>query len=478
MSDTGELLISEAQQKQFSEARLARDSRFDGKFFVAVKSTGIFCRPICPARLPQEKNVAYYRLSLEAMRDGYRPCLRCRPDSAPGSFAWLGVTTTVQRALTLLAAIPPQPVTIIAQRLGISVRYLHKLMTTHLGISPKQIQVYHQLLFAKSLLQQSRIDVTSVAVAAGFESPRRLQDMMKKYWQLSPSMLRKSHSPLAVQPSAPVVTLQLSYLPPYDWSFVRDFLLRRQISGVEEISSSAYARVFTYGVASGKVVATHCPDQQRFNVSLEISDLSQVRNVMANVARVLDVQANPDIIQQALARAGIPAAQQLTGIRLPGVWSEFEAGCRAIVGQQVSVKAAINAVNLLVSKLGEITPFGTAFPTAAAVEAHALEFLKMPQARRQALRLFAATVAEWDTQTPLTENAILAIKGVGPWTRDYIMMRGHSLPDVYLGTDLIAKRMAGAMALEPEAAAPWRSYLTLQLWELADRLQKEKISNV
>ncbi len=214
---------------RYRQARLSRDQRFDGQFFVAVKSTGIFCRPICPARLPKEENVDYYHYAAQAMHAGFRPCLRCRPDSAPQSPAWNGVATTVNRAAQLLAALPPQPIADIADRLGITSRYLHKLMQQHMGSSPSQWQKYHQLLFAKQLLQQSALPVEHVAQAAGFGSARRLQSAIKNIWSLTPTQLRR------ISPSRPGlqgISVVLNYRKPYDWCLVRDFLAARAIPDV------------------------------------------------------------------------------------------------------------------------------------------------------------------------------------------------------------------------------------------------------
>ncbi|MEG3765594.1 DNA-3-methyladenine glycosylase 2 family protein [Alteromonas sp. 14N.309.X.WAT.G.H12] len=470
---TGDILDNDLIA-QYQQARLSRDRRFDGTFFVAVKSTGIFCRPVCPARLPAEKNVRYYHLAAQAMHAGFRPCLRCRPDSAPHSSAWKGVNTTVQRATALLSELPVQPISAVAERLGISPRYLHKLITEKFGISPRLWQQYHQLMFAKQLLQGTILPVEQVAISAGFGSARRLQVAMKKYWGLTPSQVRgKKQAEGALTPS---FTVFLAYRPPYHWPFVRDFLAARALPGTEQVSDDSYQRVFCHGHWQGKVTAKHMPSAGGFSVTVYINGLTGAKWIMDNLSRVLDLHADPTLINQALIAAGIPAKDVCSGLRLPGVWSAFEAGCRAVLGQQVSVKAAIALVTKLTDALGKHTEHGIAFPEPGAVANSALVFLKMPESRKHALRNLAHYfVQRQDATTPLShqEADILALKGIGPWTLDYLLMRGESHPDRYLGGDLIIKKMAQQHGVNPHAAAPWRSYLTLQMWHMANQ-QKDK----
>jgi len=463
--------------ERFRQARLSRDKRFDGQFFVAVKSTGIFCRPICPAKLPKEENVDYYHLAAQAMHAGFRPCLRCRPDSAPQSPAWNGVATTVTRATQLLADIPPKSVADIASRLGISTRYLHKLLEQHTGCSPSQWQKYHQLLFAKQLLQQSSLPVEQVADAAGFGSARRLQSAMRNTWSLTPSQLRKTAA--TRNNSTSEVSILIHYRKPYNWAFVRDFLAVRAIPDVETLSDNAYSRVYHDEFGAGHLIAEHLPERAGFRVTVTTDYLQGVRSVLNNLARVLDLNIDPTLIAHALADAGVQEDEQLPGLRLPGVWSAFEAGCRAVLGQQVSVKAAIKHVTMLAQELGVQTDVGRAFPTPKAVADSELTFLKMPQSRKLALRALAQYFvdgAETDALqfgTADAEAGLLALKGIGPWTVDYLMLRGYSQPDRFLGGDLVVRNMMATRSLTPEQAAPWRSYLTLQLWQLASKPKVE-----
>ena len=461
-------------KSMLAKARLSRDPRFDGRFFVAVKTTGIFCRPICPARLPKEENVTYFQHATQAMAQGYRPCFRCRPDSAPRSAAWKGVGATINRALSLLSVIPIERVADIAARLGISERYLNKLVVNAVGIPPKQFQNMQRALFAKQLIQQTHLSMTDVAITAGYQSLRQLQRAIEQYCATSPTQLRKKEP---VQQKT--ISLFLSYRPPYNWPYVRDFLATRAIEGMERVTQESYERYFSCKENLGFFKAVHYDVRHGFKLFIDLSDLSSLHTTIENIKQVLDLHADPLLIEQSLVQSGLSPEKLTPGLRLPSAWSVFESGCRAIVGQQVSVKAAIGQVTLLVHQLGKkvstVTPYKSdkrdtsecySFPTPDDVAENSLEFLRMPQARKEAVRDFARLFANGNT--PKHED-ILAIKGVGPWTLDYLKMRGERNPDIYLGGDLIVRKMAQHFPVQPEKAAPWRSYLTLQLWQLSSQ---------
>ncbi|MFS1701826.1 DNA-3-methyladenine glycosylase 2 family protein [Alteromonas sp. AMM-1] len=455
-------MISEIQQQQYASARLSRDRRFDGQFYVAVLSTGIFCRPVCPARLPAEHNVRYFHFAQQALEQGFRPCLRCRPDSAPGSCAWQGVETTAKRALQLLSSDLAAPVTQIAERLGVSERYLNQLTHKAVGMPPKRYQLHSRLLQAKRLLQQTSLPVTDVAIACGFQSARRLQDTLQRWCKLSPSQLR------GAQHSQPTNKLSL-FLPvhmPYNWPQVRAFLALRAVQGVEYVDLGGYQRHCKdkYGVLS--VSAYFNESKGGFDIQLTISNPAQIQPAITTLRRVLDMDTNPAVISQSLIATGLPADQLTPGLRLPGAWSVYEAGCRAIIGQQVSIKAAITQLNTLVAALGDNQEGQVYFPSPEALAASDLAMLRMPGARKQALRDFASLNNSYGDAIPSDEQ-ILAIRGVGLWTLQYIKLRGDSEPDQFLSGDLIARRQAEGMGLGTELAAPWRSYLTIQLWLLA-----------
>ncbi|WP_416306728.1 DNA-3-methyladenine glycosylase 2 family protein [Neptunicella sp. SCSIO 80796] len=440
----------------FQQARLARDARFDGQFFVAVKSTGIFCRPICPANPPKEQNVEYYPLAELAMQAGYRPCLRCRPDSAPYSCAWKGVDTTVERALTLLAEFPELSLEQISSKLGISDRYLRKLFKQKVGIGAKQYQLCQQMLFAKKLLHETSLNIEQVAAASGFQSSRRLQDNLKKTLQLTPKQIRSSKH---IQHKS--LRLSLSFRPPYNWPQLRDFLAMRAVPDMEWVSEDSYARTFSLDGVGGYFCARYQHDSHQFLVELDLQNLSILKPVLAQIRRILDLDADSHLIERHFEDLGMPRQDIVSGLRLPGVWSPFEAGCRAILGQQISVTAAIKLLSKLVHQLGSEQDGRYSFPPPQAVMQSDLTFLGMPNARRETLR----RLAEYQLEDPTDElQNWLKIKGIGPWTVDYARMRGQSNPDIWLGTDLVIKKRLAQLQLDPQLAAPWRSYLTFQLW--------------
>lgn len=467
------------------QARLTRDPRFDGLFFILVRTTKIFCRNTCKVRMPLEKNVSYASSAQLALAQGYRPCLRCRPDSAPQSCAWQGTHTTVNRAMKLLAQRLEQSVEDIAESLGISSRYLHKLFNTHLQISPKRYRLYQQVLMAKNLLQQTTIPIEQVAHCVGFSSARQLQQHVKAQLKLTPSQIRKNKvatqagkNMLAKLSTHNNVDIFLSYRPPYNWLQVKGFFARRAIIGNEEVHDTGFTKVLSIhsenSIVAVKISVEHVPTKQGFTLRFD-ADFSQYSlRIISIVKRMLDLDADPITIQSALKNTGLQAQDLVEGLRVPGVASAFEAGCRAILGQQVSVSAAVNKVNELYQHFAQDTQ--SVFPQAKDVANDDLMFLKMPARRRQTLIDLATYFAEHDPSDNdyqvLDGEALLNIKGIGPWTLNYIEMRASGNTDVYLDGDLIVKQQiakfaANKQVLQPQLAAPWRSYLTLNLWSLS-----------
>lgn len=453
----------------YRQARLSRDARFDGQFFVAVKTTNIFCRPICPAPSPKESNVVYYRTAPQALDEGFRPCLRCRPDSAPSSYAWKGVDTTVERALKLLSESSFLPINQICDKLGISDRYLRELFKQKVGISPKQFQLYEQMLFAKYLLHESQMPIEQVAQASGFQSARRLQGVMQQHMRLSPKQIRSQKK--AEQPN---LVITMPFRPPYNWPHLRDFLALRSVDGMEDVNEKTYKRTIQLDNTSGYFIAEYQHEKHAFKVTLCLNHQANLRAVLFHIRRVLDINADINLIEQSLKLAGLVCDDKMTGVRLPGVWSPFEAGCRAILGQQISVVAAIKLLSKLVDELGERDEtmlsqsegLLTYFPTPRSVADSTLEFLGMPQKRRETLRAFARYCEQHPDNDDIDQW--LDIKGVGPWTVNYAKMRGLSNPDIWLGTDLVIKKRVQTHKVEPKLASPWGSYLTFQLWHKDD----------
>ena len=442
------------------EARLSNDRRFDGRFFVAVKSTGIYCRPICRVKTPKEENVHYYQTAIEASQQGYRPCLRCRPDSAPHSFAWKGVDTTLERAIHLLINSNDSINSMqeIATRLGITDRYLRKLFDTHLGISPKQFTLFHQCLFAKKLLHETSLPITQIAFNSGFKSVRRFNDCFKKTLQLTPSQVRRTRSI-----KSKYLSLEFSYRPPYNWEYIRTFLARRAIPRMEWVDESSYGRTFDFKGVKGCFTATHIAEKCLFDVKLELTEIKELRAIVKNIRRILDLDVDTTTVEKRLLSYFKDSNEYLSGMRLPGIWDAYEAGIRAVLGQQISVTAARNHTINIVNTLGHCEQNYHYFPSPKTLAHSALSFLKMPARRKDTLRQLAL---HCDTHSYGDIEALdkwLEIKGIGPWTVDYAKMRGLSDPDIYLGSDLWIKKKGGSLK-DVESVSPWRSYLTLQLW--------------
>ena len=479
-------------QSVCNKARLARDARFDGLFFTGVRTTGIFCRSICPATPPKETNVTYYATALGAAQAGLRPCLRCRPEAAPGSPAWRGAETTLIRAVRMIddGEWGGQSLPQFAERLGVSDRYLRKLFQQHLGTSPKKYVNFRRTLFAKQLLQQTTLPVTEVARIAGFGSTRRFNTVFAELMGLNPRQLRRSAAK-KISPNlrleSGTLVLFLSYRPPYDWAAVREFYRARQIAGLEVLGDNSYSRSFSYQGSVGWFTATHRPDQDGFGIELALSEPQHTLAVVQQIRRLLDLDADTQAISRHLAGNAVLAPIVRKGLRLPGMWAAFEAGTRAILGQQVSVKAAHNMVTRLVNELGVPLSRGDdksadnsptiLFPEPAAVARSKLEFLAMPDKRRQALRLLARHVmGDENRQTSVKQTAFedwLAIPGIGPWTVQYAAFRMGN-PDIFLLGDLGVKnalkklKPGGLESQSPvsvEDMSPWGSYATLLLWE-------------
>jgi len=462
--------------KAYQQARLSRDARFDGHFFVAVKTTGIYCRPICPAVTPKEENIEYFSHAHLATLSGYRPCLRCHPDSAPGSPIWNGVSTTLERAKRLIdnGALDNGSLLDLSNRLGISDRYLRQLFDKHLGISPKAYALFKQSEFAKNLLHQTSLPITEIALASGFNSVRRFNDCFKKQLSLTPSQVRKSQ-----KTSTNSIELKLYYRPPYHWLHLQGFLSARLIEGLEWCDKDSYGRTFRWEDDSksnnkkdgekckGWFTANHNATKHRFDVKIEIDNLHLLKAVVNNIRRILDLDTDSKTVEEHLQTSGFPDLEK--GLRLPGTWSVFEAGIRAILGQQISVAAARNLMKTIIYELEEKSEDNRIyFPSIKKMAESNFEFIKIPEKRKQALKNLALHFIE--TEHPDEPDSWLPLKGIGPWTVDYAKMRGLSDPDIYLGGDLgIKKGIEKAMKqselkLNPADAAPFRSYLTFQLW--------------
>ena len=454
-----ELHLSKAQMRM---ARQARDQRFDGLFFVGVLSTGIFCRPICPAKMAKEDNVNYYTNAVQAIDAGYRPCKLCKPDIAPAHKHSLAVDPLVEKATSIIQKDPSLTITDIAHRCAVSDRYLRERFLVSLGLPPSKFLRSTQIQFAKQLLQQTRMPIIDVAVAAGFKSSRSLQQAFQQQFNMTPSSFRRTEK----EESHLDTRLFLAYRPPYLWKPLSTFLAKRSIPNVEQVDENSYTRFFTINGQACQVKAVHNSEKHGFDVTLRVPNPVHLKPVLANLARVLDCDANWFSIEGAIAAAGFDVTDETRGIRIPGVWDIYEAGCRAILGQQVSVAAAINKTQQLVQLVNEHEDV-VGFPQPADVSASIIEKMGMPNARKQTLIRFTEYMQNPDNYAKVESGAtegLLDLKGIGPWTCQYVLMRGTSHPDIWMPKDLAILRQCEKFDLTPDAAKPWSSYLTLVLW--------------
>jgi AraC family transcriptional regulator of adaptative response / DNA-3-methyladenine glycosylase II len=457
-------------------ARLARDPRFDGEFFLAVTTTGIYCRPICPARPPRENNVRYYRTAAEAASSGFRPCLRCRPESAPDSPAWRGTSTTVNRALQLInqGALNRGSLGELAERLGVGERYLRKLFTAQLGASPSAVAHTRRLHFAQKLLRETSLGMTDIAYASGYGSVRRFNSAVRDQFSCSPSELRERGQKRSNRSDG--IRLELNYRPPLDWQALLDFFGRHAIEGIEQVTGERYHRSFCLNGRCGHFTVGPGRRQNSLVLDVELDDTGELMEVVARVRRMLDLDANPDELSQGLASDALlqPLLARAPGVRSPVQFSVFESCVRAIVGQQISLQAARNVLGRITAACREQhTVLDSAgFPTPAQIAALPDSALPMPGARRNTLRAACALFERGPDGQQQTCDELLKLKGVGPWTIQMLQMRGFGDPDVFPHKDLGLLKALSALGLESnrdllphiEQWRPWGSYAANLLW--------------
>jgi AraC family transcriptional regulator of adaptative response / DNA-3-methyladenine glycosylase II len=465
-----------------------RDARFDGRLFVGVKTTGIYCRPICPARTPKIENVTFWPTAAAAQAAGFRPCLRCRPETAPDLAAWRGTSNTVSRALALIeaGALDASDVEGLADRLGVGERQLRRLFAQHLGASPVAVAQTRRVLLAKQLIHQTRLPMAQVALAAGFGSVRRFNETFQQLFGRPPASLRRGRGEEAGAGEA--VTLTLAYRPPYDWAAMMRFLAARAIPGVEVVAPERYSRTIAVGEDRG-VIAVEPADGDRVSVSVRFPRLSALPTIIARVRRVFDLAADPTAIGEHLS--GDPTLAPLVaarpGLRVPGAWDGFELAVRAVLGQQITVSAATGLAGRLVREYGEPLPQGLVspglthvFPSAKRLAEEDLSALPMPRARSAALASLAAAVSAdpmiFGPKRGLDEaiGQLKALSGIGEWTAQYIAMRELREPDAFPAADIgLMRALAGPDGRRPTPAElsaqaerwrPWRAYAALHLW--------------
>jgi AraC family transcriptional regulator, regulatory protein of adaptative response / DNA-3-methyladenine glycosylase II len=468
-------------------ARRSRDARFDGKFIIAITSTGIYCRPICPARVSKDSNVRYYATAAEAAAAGFRPCLRCRPEAAPGSPAWLGTSAVVRRALRLIedGALDDGSVDELANRLGVGVRHLSRLFAQHVGAPPVAVAYTRRLHFAKRLLDETSWAITQIALASGFGSLRRFNDVFRATYHRSPRELRKRRATGGGDSGDAEIVLRLAYRPPYDWPYLHAFLANRAIRGVEGVDERGYTRAVRTGGGHAVLCIRPAEGADALELHVQGAAPSDLLPLLSSVRRMFDLTADPARIVVTLRGDTQlrPLIARRPGLRIPGAWEPFECGVRAILGQEISVAAARTILGRLIESAGQpidqvVPGISHLFPSPDSIANANLGDVGLTRSRRDALQCFARAVRDgainFDEPSENVVRALADLPGIGRWIAEYVALRGLGEPDAFPYGDPILRRQATTgkaplTAQELEARSeiwrPFRGYAVFHLWE-------------
>ncbi|KQZ83027.1 DNA-3-methyladenine glycosylase [Microbacterium sp. Root166] len=464
----------------------SRDSRFDGQFVTAVRSTGIYCRPSCPARTPKPVNVTFYPTSAAAHEAGYRACKRCLPEAAPGSPQWNLRGDTAGRAMRLIAdgVIEREGVPGLARRLGYSPRHLTRLLSDELGAGPLALSRAHRAQTARMLLVGTGMAAADVAFSSGFASVRQFNDTVREVFGMTPLELRARRRVSGADAAPGAIDLVLPHRGPLDAEGLFAWMAARAVSGVETATAETFSRVLRLD-GGPAWFELRVDDAGRVRLRARLTQLSDLSTLVTRARRLFDLDADPIAIDEALSRHPELAdvVSGLPGIRVPGAADPHEMLIRAMVGQQITVVAARTALTALTAELGEpVDGFDGVtrlFPTMAAIAERGHEVLRGPAARIRAITGAAAALTDGTlTLTtgddgPQQRETLLAMPGIGPWTADYVRMRVLGDPDVTLPGDVAVRSGAAALGIPSDPAgltawaartAPWRSYLTAHLW--------------
>jgi AraC family transcriptional regulator of adaptative response / DNA-3-methyladenine glycosylase II len=481
----------------------SRDQRFDGWFYIGVRTTGIYCRPSCPAVTPKRENVTFYPSAAAAQRAGLRACRRCRPDAAPGSPDWDVRADVVGRAMRLIAdgVVDRDGVPGLAARLGYTERHLHRMLTAQVGAGPLALARAQRAQTARILIETTGLGLAEIAFAAGFGSVRQFNDTIRAVYAAVPSQLRatarrrpaRTGAGTVVATGAGTVALRLAYRAPLHVDALLDFLAMRALPAVEQIGDGSYRRALRLPHGAAEVTLTPLPGHVA--ATLRLTDMRDLAPAVARCRRLLDLDADPEAVDATLAAdpALTDAVAKEPGVRVPRAVDGFEMAVRAIVGQQVSVAGARTVLTRLIAAIGDDdaiadTDTGSreqrlrAFPSAAEVLTLPDQAFGMPGARRETIRTVARAVADGTLsldpgadREQLTAQ-LTGLPGIGPWTAAYLLLRAVGDPDAFLPTDLGVRHGATALGLPDAPAAlaahaarwrPWRSYATIRLWRAA-----------
>lgn len=480
-----------------SRARLSRDPRFDGKFFIAVRGSRVYCRSICPAPTAKEKNCQYYPTAAAAAEAGYRPCLRCRPESSPGTPAWLGTSSTVSRALRLIAesGLEDGGVETLAGRLGVGARHLRRLFLRHLGATPVAVAQTRRLHFAKKLIDETSLPMNQIAMASGFGCVRRFNAAIRNYYHRTPTQIRHLAKQKNIQPSNQYV-FRLNFRPPYDWRGMLDFLAARCTPGVEVVEGDCYRRTISLHGEHGYFEVSPDFDRNLLVVRIEFGDPQALFFIVERIRAMFDLNADWFSIVETLRTDPMlaPTVERNPGLRVPGCWNGFELTTRAILGQQITVKGATGLAGRLVDKYGKPfkgpTGLTHLFPEPEVLADADLASVGVTGARAQTIRTLARFVRDGkinfsgviDSDSFLSR--LCEIPGIGDWTAQYVAVRALGQPDAFPSSDLGLLRAMGLenpgdLARRSEHWSPWRAYAAMYLWRYGaqpTRLERQAFS--
>jgi AraC family transcriptional regulator of adaptative response / DNA-3-methyladenine glycosylase II len=478
-----------------SRARLSRDARFDGKFFIAVLSTKIYCRSICPARTCKESSVVYYPSAAAAAEAGYRPCLRCRPESSPGTPAWMGTSNTVSRALRLIgeSGLDDGGVEVLAERLGVGSRHLRRLFLRHLGATPIAVAQTRRLHFAKKLIDETTLPMNQIALASGFGCVRRFNAGISKVYHRTPTQIRRLARQTKLQPGNQYV-FRLHFRPPYHGEGMFAFLAARATPGVELVEEGCYRRTIFLNGRDGYLEVSIDQESSALVARIEFGDPRSLFFIVERIRAMFDLNADWSAIVQSLRfdPALIDRVESDPGLRVPGCWNGFELATRAILGQQITVKGATALAGRLTASFGRPLSLSLGLPLAAAkglthlfptpeVLADAkLVSIGLTGARAETIRALARAVADGKIQfegvvdADAFQQRLCEIPGIGKWTAQYVAMRALGEPDAFPSSDLGLLRAMGlknSRELEKRAEAwrPWRAYAAMYLWKIGSQ---------
>ena len=491
-SPTGNIPFDMPSDAAMYHAYVSRDRRFDGVFYIGVTSTGIYCRPVCTARTPRAANCRFFDSAEAAEKTGFRPCLRCRPELAPGT----APVDDAQRIATLIVHRMNEGtltgaggLEAAARRLGWSARQVRRIVQRELGVSPMELVLTRRLLLAKQLLTDTALSITEVAFASGFASLRRFNDAFRKRYGMAPTRFRRrADGGVTLPEAADRLALRLTYRAPFDWQGLTRFLHGRAMHGVELVSPEGYCRTVRLGSHVGWVHVRNDAERHALHVEIPYALVPALAALLGRLRHVFDLGARPDVIDAQLGSDPLlaDAIRRHPGTRVPGAFDGFELAVRTVLGQQVSVQAATTLGGRFAEAFGDaiVTPYagvGRLGPTPeriAALDPSAIAALGIVGARARTIVALADAVASG--RLPLEPGGdvsratalLVAIPGIGPWTASYIAMRALRSPDAFPKEDMVLRRnlgdgTPGSAERLSQAWRPWRSYATMYLWQAA-----------